>query len=142
MNVCCHLPSRSWPCLAETSCLIVHPCPAFSLPLISPPWKPCGRSFKRICLHARRFPPPVACLIGQKNSGSSSMWMARDKPPVNGQCHRRSHCLLLIVVLIRSARQAIKGASGGKSCGPARSYSRSEERRVGKECRSRWSPYH
>ena len=22
------------------------------------------------------------------------------------------------------------------------SYSRSEERRVGKECRSRWSPYH
>ena len=24
----------------------------------------------------------------------------------------------------------------------ARSYTRSEERRVGKECRSRWSPYH
>ena len=23
-----------------------------------------------------------------------------------------------------------------------RNYSRSEERRVGKECRSRWSPYH
>ena len=23
-----------------------------------------------------------------------------------------------------------------------RSYNRSEERRVGKECRSRWSPYH
>ena len=23
-----------------------------------------------------------------------------------------------------------------------RSYKRSEERRVGKECRSRWSPYH
>src|SRR3989475_8714661 len=29
------------------------------------------------------------------------------------------------------------------SCGaPAASHSRSEERRVGKECRSRWSPYH
>ena len=25
---------------------------------------------------------------------------------------------------------------------PYRSYYRSEERRVGKECRSRWSPYH
>src|SRR2546429_210716 len=25
---------------------------------------------------------------------------------------------------------------------PARQYPRSEERRVGKECRSRWSPYH
>src|SRR3712207_9492416 len=26
--------------------------------------------------------------------------------------------------------------------GPAEQYARSEERRVGKECRSRWSPYH
>ena len=26
--------------------------------------------------------------------------------------------------------------------GPARLHLRSEERRVGKECRSRWSPYH
>src|SRR5215217_4263655 len=28
------------------------------------------------------------------------------------------------------------------SCDPARWRARSEERRVGKECRSRWSPYH
>src|SRR2546425_9565943 len=28
------------------------------------------------------------------------------------------------------------------STSPAPSFSRSEERRVGKECRSRWSPYH
>ena len=27
-------------------------------------------------------------------------------------------------------------------CGPSRMSFRSEERRVGKECRSRWSPYH
>ena len=32
------------------------------------------------------------------------------------------------------------GAALGRGCGPLRS--RSEERRVGKECRSRWSPYH
>ena len=29
-----------------------------------------------------------------------------------------------------------------KACIFSVSYSRSEERRVGKECRSRWSPYH
>ena len=27
-------------------------------------------------------------------------------------------------------------------CAPCRMVARSEERRVGKECRSRWSPYH
>src|SRR3712207_8646509 len=30
----------------------------------------------------------------------------------------------------------------GRELGPARAAGRSEERRVGKECRSRWSPYH
>ena len=30
----------------------------------------------------------------------------------------------------------------GKSCDKWESFPRSEERRVGKECRSRWSPYH
>ena len=29
-----------------------------------------------------------------------------------------------------------------KECPPKEFYDRSEERRVGKECRSRWSPYH
>ena len=36
-------------------------------------------------------------------------------------------------------------ASGWKSpfyCDNRKTLSRSEERRVGKECRSRWSPYH
>ena len=28
------------------------------------------------------------------------------------------------------------------NCGAGRALCRSEERRVGKECRSRWSPYH
>src|SRR5882672_204742 len=31
---------------------------------------------------------------------------------------------------------------GGGSIPPPRTNGRSEERRVGKECRSRWSPYH
>src|SRR2546430_5419102 len=35
------------------------------------------------------------------------------------------------------------GARGARGCGVRdRSLGRSEERRVGKECRSRWSPYH
>ena len=32
--------------------------------------------------------------------------------------------------------------SGGKFDGQSHRQIRSEERRVGKECRSRWSPYH
>ena len=31
---------------------------------------------------------------------------------------------------------------GFRMIGIQRGYNRSEERRVGKECRSRWSPYH
>src|SRR2546426_10566471 len=34
------------------------------------------------------------------------------------------------------------GASGGAGVPAGRAVVRSEERRVGKECRSRWSPYH
>ena len=34
------------------------------------------------------------------------------------------------------------GATPAGSAGPAEPVDRSEERRVGKECRSRWSPYH
>ena len=36
----------------------------------------------------------------------------------------------------------ILGPKGGAICGLAFGITRSEERRVGKECRSRWSPYH
>ena len=38
-------------------------------------------------------------------------------------------------------RQQIPGQGKGTRRRPA-GYARSEERRVGKECRSRWSPYH
>ena len=45
----------------------------------------------------------------------------------------------------QSAKAVFDGASGGFTAGGALQYGlgeRSEERRVGKECRSRWSPYH
>src|SRR3712207_9356582 len=35
-----------------------------------------------------------------------------------------------------------KGSDGQLRADPRRNNLRSEERRVGKECRSRWSPYH
>ena len=34
------------------------------------------------------------------------------------------------------------GMRGVFTCGVLDNFMRSEERRVGKECRSRWSPYH
>ena len=43
------------------------------------------------------------------------------------------------VVTAMIAIAALVGAGGGALLN---SNSRSEERRVGKECRSRWSPYH
>src|SRR6266487_1093551 len=52
------------------------------------------------------------------------MWMARDKPPANVRYRRRSRSLILIVVLIRCARRAIRGASGEKWRVPARLFSR------------------
>ena len=38
--------------------------------------------------------------------------------------------------------KVIEGEKGLFIAMPSRKASRSEERRVGKECRSRWSPYH
>ena len=39
--------------------------------------------------------------------------------------------------------QVLQGVTGsGKTFTMAKTIERSEERRVGKECRSRWSPYH
>ena len=39
-------------------------------------------------------------------------------------------------------RERDEGQEEGKVQGAWQAASRSEERRVGKECRSRWSPYH
>src|SRR6202034_4623975 len=47
---------------------------------------------------------------------------ARDRPPGDGQAGTAAHLL--------------RGTSEDRQA------ARSEERRVGKECRSRWSPYH
>ena len=40
--------------------------------------------------------------------------------------------------LFKASQEKIPGGVNS----PVRAFGRSEERRVGKECRSRWSPYH
>ena len=47
--------------------------------------------------------------------------------------------LVILIVLVLAASAA---ASVIRDIDYKRQVSRSEERRVGKECRSRWSPYH
>src|SRR5256886_13694482 len=51
-------------------------------------------------------------------------------------CQRRTGSLARHLLTVRSS------AGGVNGCSDARDGGRSEERRVGKECRSRWSPYH
>src|SRR5258708_25178422 len=48
------------------------------------------------------------------------------------------HAATSAVTGLLSIERAKKAARGSRCAGPVRS----EERRVGKECRSRWSPYH
>ena len=60
--------------------------------------------------------------------------------PVFGDCARR------LVPLLESIDRFTKGYKYQiicrDDCSPNMEDVRSEERRVGKECRSRWSPYH
>ena len=47
-----------------------------------------------------------------------------------------------MVVLITFGCGVCANMALNKTCGHGGGLTRSEERRVGKECRSRWSPYH
>ena len=57
-----------------------------------------------------------------------------------------AHCATRLRLVIADNNKADKGAleniEGVKGVFEASGQLRSEERRVGKECRSRWSPYH
>src|ERR1043165_1899723 len=64
----------------------------------------------------------LALMLGEEANGEAKAWLpfALDRLTI----HRR--CPASLTVVIREASDK----------------NRSEERRVGKECRSRWSPYH
>ena len=51
----------------------------------------------------------------------------------------RRYDILIERGLLRRAGELVRGVT---NAGTVMLVSRSEERRVGKECRSRWSPYH
>src|SRR2546429_2395192 len=69
------------------------------------------------------------------STGANSLYYDRDKLLHKG-CWLRLKCGLL------SAATRQINAMGGPRCAQSSCACRSEERRVGKECRSRWSPYH
>src|SRR2546423_10534104 len=64
--------------------------------------------------------------ISKRKRGGAQRWRGRDTPPNHGKS---------VHEFGDRGRRALAHSSTGR-------WSRSEERRVGKECRSRWSPYH
>ena len=47
-----------------------------------------------------------------------------------------------LLIVVDYQKDFVNGSLGFKEAEYLDEYLRSEERRVGKECRSRWSPYH
>ena len=116
-----------------------------------------GAQLKKILDHSLR---PVGMILLVIASGGVIRWMLQDSGLGNiiGPVLEKSGLPLiliafLIAVLVRasvgSSIVAMTMASGIMATMPAVMdtsmaglFTRSEERRVGKECRSRWSPYH
>ena len=51
-------------------------------------------------------------------------------------------CVILVITMVLLISQKVPLVILGAAIPAALAATRSEERRVGKECRSRWSPYH
>src|SRR5258708_38106019 len=69
-------------------------------------------------------------------------WIQRHSIPLNLEILRRDLLYLSAVVTEDAALVVWDGAEMALGQMTSSVVSRSEERRVGKECRSRWSPYH
>src|SRR2546430_3090355 len=68
--------------------------------------------------------------------------LAAAAPPARGDRTRRELPPLAGGAAAASGRSARPNGVAAQRAAEARAEARSEERRVGKECRSRWSPYH
>src|SRR2546425_11294181 len=96
--------------------------------------------------------PPRSTLFPYTTLFRSEPRPARDAVDIGGARHAREpeellprpHDLTLdeSEAPERPARRIEGGRAAVGEDGPFRRARRSEERRVGKECRSRWSPYH
>ena len=69
----------------------------------------------------------IVSIVGRPNVGKSTLF--------NRLVQRRE-------AIVDSVSGVTRDRHYGKSDWNGKEFSRSEERRVGKECRSRWSPYH
>ena len=84
-------------------------------------------------------------IVGETVETVSDFILGDFKIIADGDCiHEIKRCLLLGIGAAFQTAQGSQASSPGegKDSAPLTSRDRSEERRVGKECRSRWSPYH
>ena len=61
---------------------------------------------------------------------------------MNKKTHKKYVALLTLLAMVICTMFCTNTAKAETSTETKKTISRSEERRVGKECRSRWSPYH
>ena len=89
-----------------------------------------------ICLAS--FCLTAAPVLADEPDGRKIMTLAYNR--ADGE--DRTSILTMTLINKRGSQRVRKVESWSKDYGPDRKSVRSEERRVGKECRSRWSPYH
>src|SRR6202171_684097 len=89
-------------------------------------------------------PAAAAVLIQNAGQTSEADQFLRSIGSVQGEMQNADSTLSsVITTLQRAISLGVQGANGTlNSADRAALATRSEERRVGKECRSRWSPYH
>src|SRR6266487_537521 len=101
----------------------------------------CSRSGRRT-LGARTAPPGwYSCSSSCRRSPCRFFFQAEDGIR-DGRMTGVQTCALPIYGLLRALAELYPVSIRGQELGPAAVDRRSEERRVGKECRSRWSPDH
>ena len=100
-----------------------------------------------------RFPQPWSQLIEHKHAAFHCMVNSLLNIPLNQTDYNTEINTIIYIVqengydpqliesLIKNAKQR-KLQNNNKETHTDKKFIRSEERRVGKECRSRWSPYH
>ena len=85
--------------------------------------------------------PAIVILMVRPNVSTTDVFVdQRVKSKKKGQCSadRKDHQAIIRIQPVRSQH----GTAISHVAQRSRHLIRSEERRVGKECRSRWSPYH